>query len=206
MLERANREAYSIVAGRAAQLAAGADLKDLESLEKQMQAIRELETARKEIFTKLGVTDVELSLAVGSIQGAKPHRNTDATRLINPPTGKAYTIEEMRSLEAEQLRELPIGDVLKVFRLIEGINQRNLARKISTSTNMGVHSAATVISRTESGTSIPMIQTTKHIISGFGWDEQDWRAQLLLEKSRIYRNSPGYIRKVSSSRIATLRA
>ena len=59
MLERLHKEAYRITAERATQAVQKGSLEDAKLPEKQMVAIRELETARKEIFSKYGVPDIE---------------------------------------------------------------------------------------------------------------------------------------------------
>lgn len=62
MIERAHHEAYRIAAEKAAKLAAEGKWEEAHTSHQQMAVIHELEKARKEIFAKFGVPDVEVEL------------------------------------------------------------------------------------------------------------------------------------------------
>lgn len=101
MIERGHLEAFSLVAQKAAQLAAEGRFQETDVPSKQMAAIRELEAARAEIFARFGVPDVD--------------------PVINPNTHHEDRLD---------LEKLSVKDLIRYYRNMSGFTMRELAEKM----------------------------------------------------------------------------
>lgn len=162
MLEHSHNEAYTVVAQRAARLVSEGKLDDAVLPEKQMVAIRELENARKAIFAKHGVSDVI---------------PTNEWQVL----GRLYTLEQLRELNPELLKIVSFGQRLKIIRLDRRLSKQSLVDMIK---DAGQSLSIAAISRMEGDKMIVTTQSVRKIILGFGLEENDWTARLLLEKSK----------------------
>lgn len=184
MIERAHHRAYDLASQKAANAFRRKDADAAGFHERQMGAIRELEAARKDIFDRYQVTDMEEDNGHPNevIRGKKARFPTD------------ITMEQLVRLSPDQLSELPYGLVFKRFRVEAGLTQVAFGERLRIEDSPSLNPGRDYIAQLEVGRTTPRMKRTKEIINAFGWDaETDWRAQLLLKKAFVHKKgkTPG---------------
>lgn len=165
MIERNHLKALRIAAQRALDADQQGNFESARVAYDQVAAIRELEISRQDIFARYNVSDLDINDDI----------NEDSKHTQEITGCESISAEISELMNPFFLQDLSFGDILRRLRAFEGLSQADLSKRTGLDQSY--------LSRIERGKyKVPKIITGKRIIGAFGWDIDDWKSKIILNK------------------------